>query len=194
MPSPPLTIRPGRRMIRGVRRSAQLLIRAEVGRTAVPYLRRNVRRAWSLLADLVPAARALREVSLALVNDATMAGLHEQFLGIPGPTDVLTFELDRDRQNRVSAGEIIICVPHARRAAAAAGTDLRRELLLYALHGMLHLAGHDDRTRDGFRRMHAMEDDILSRLGIGPVFSPAPKAHARPARGRPRSRRGDHRA
>jgi probable rRNA maturation factor len=44
--------------------------------------------------------------------------------------------------------------------------------LLYSLHGMLHLCGFDDRTEPDFRRMHQTEDEILTRLGVGPVFQP----------------------
>lgn len=101
-----------------------------------------------------------------------MAALHERFLGIAGSTDVLTFELERADNHRITHGEIVICAPFARRAAKANGVPYRHELLLYAIHGMLHLSGYDDRTGRGFERMHATEDRILSRLGIGPVFAP----------------------
>lgn len=114
----------------------------------------------------------LRWMSLALVGDSTMTRLHKQYLGIHGPTDVLTFELDYDDRGRVTAGEVVVCVPEARRRAKKLGSPLERELLLYALHGMLHLVGFDDRTAAGFREMHRREDDILRRLGIGPVFAP----------------------
>jgi hypothetical protein len=56
---------------------------------------------------------------------------------------------------------------------------VERELLLYALHGMLHLAGFDDRTARGFATMHRTEDDILTRLGVGPVFSAPGKGPSR---------------
>ena len=65
--------------------------------------------------------------------------------------------------------ELLEC-PEARRRAKEQHGSLRNELLLYALHGMLHLCGMDDRTQKGFERMHRMEDEILTRLGIGPVF------------------------
>lgn len=177
-------------MMPGVATSLQLLIYAEVGREHVPFLRRQLRSAVRMMRPIPP----LTELSVALVGDARMARLHEQFLTIPGPTDVLTFELERDKRNRVTAGEIIICVPFARRAAAGAGTSLSRELLLYALHGVLHLCGHDDRTRDGFRRMHEMEDEILSRLGVGPVFNPhrsSARPEVRTPIGHRRARKGD---
>jgi hypothetical protein len=47
---------------------------------------------------------------------------------------------------------------------------VRDELLLYAVHGMLHLCGYDDRTDRDFAAMHRREDHILSRLGVGAIF------------------------
>jgi probable rRNA maturation factor len=99
-----------------------------------------------------------------------MSKLHAQFMGIEGPTDVLTFPLEDDARGRVTAGEVVVCVPEARRRAKDHKERPERELLLYALHGMLHLSGYDDRTAADFRRMHRTEDKILTQLGIGPVF------------------------
>jgi probable rRNA maturation factor len=111
-----------------------------------------------------------------------MSQLHQRFLGIAGPTDVLTFELEHDPRGRVTAGEIVICVPEARRQARVRRITVERELFLYALHGMLHLSGFDDRTAAGFGRMHQKEDEILTRLGIGPVFQIPPSARGRVAK------------
>ncbi len=100
-----------------------------------------------------------------------MAVLHKKFLNQSGPTDVLTFELDRDARGRLISGEIIVCHSVAREQARALGHSVAHELLLYALHGLLHLCGFDDRTPSDFKIMHAKEDEILTRLGAGPVFS-----------------------
>jgi len=40
---------------------------------------------------------------------------------------------------------------------------------------MLHLLGHDDQTARGYRTMHRTEDELLTELGLGPVFAPAKK-------------------
>jgi probable rRNA maturation factor len=117
----------------------------------------------------------LRQLSIALVNDTTMSQLHQKYLAIAQPTDVLTFELDHDARGRVMAGEVIICVPEARRKARQRDSTVEKELLLYALHGMLHLSGFDDRTASGYRTMHRKEDEILTHLGIGPVFAGEPR-------------------
>jgi probable rRNA maturation factor len=110
-----------------------------------------------------------------------MAELHEQFMTIPGPTDVLTFELDHDARGRVTAGEVVVCVPYALREARRRGAPARDELLLYALHGMLHLCGYNDLTDRDFAKMHEREDEILSELGIGPVFKVMPTRAGTPA-------------
>lgn len=113
----------------------------------------------------------MREMSLALVGDHQMAQLHQRFLGLSGPTDVLTFPLEQDNNAQALSGEVVVCVSEARRRARAEGVAVRNELLLYALHGLLHLCGFDDKTPTGFARMHRTEDDILIRLGVGPIFS-----------------------
>ena len=140
-------------------------ISARTGRSHVPYLRKHLPRAHRLL------KAPLREMSLALVGDRRMAELHQRFMGIAGATDVLTFELDHDERGRVTAGEVVVCVPHAVRQARRTGIAVRKELLLYGLHGMLHLCGFDDRTARDFAVMHEREDDILKKLGVGVVFA-----------------------
>jgi probable rRNA maturation factor len=145
-----------------------LEITARTGQIYARFMRRHLLAAHAILKP------SLRELSLALVGDVRMAQLHEQFLGIPGPTDVLTFPLETDSRGRATAGEVVICVPEARRQARQHRRGVERELLLYALHGMLHLCGHDDKTPREFRRMHRTEDMILSQLGVGPVFESPP--------------------
>ncbi len=143
----------------------KLSFTATTGRTCLPYLRRHLPRAIAL----VPSC--LQELSIALVGEQRMARLHEDFMQIPGPTDVLTFELEHDRRGNVTSGEIVICVPVAQRHARRAGHAVCDEVLLYALHGVLHLTGFDDLTEDGYCKMHRKEDEILKRLGIGAVFA-----------------------
>jgi rRNA maturation RNase YbeY len=138
-----------------------------VGAAHVPFIRRHLRAARRILRP------PLRELSVALVGDRRMSELHEQFMKVSGPTDVLTFPLDADGRGRVLSGEVVVCVPEARRQAKKRNVPVERELLLYALHGLLHLCGYDDRTDRAFRTMHRTEDRILTRLGVGPVFAPA---------------------
>ncbi len=157
--------------------SLDLSIIADTGTSFVPFLRKQVAAAHVLAAKARSSGR-LRELSLVLVGDARMTRLHQQFMNIAAPTDVLTFPMDTDAAARVTSGEVVLCVPQARRSARERKIPTRLELLLYALHGMLHLLGYDDRNARAFQAMHRTEDQILTQLGFGPVFAAAPAAGA----------------
>ena len=164
-----------------------LTINALTGAAQGPFLRRHLRAAQKLLNS------TLTDLQVILVNDQFISRLHHQFMGQPSPTDVLTFPLDLDPSGRPLSAEIYINVNHARRESRRRNLPLQHELLLYALHGMLHLIGYDDRTDRDFARMHQKEDQILEQLGIGTIFARLPLAASHrsnrakpPARARPK--------
>jgi probable rRNA maturation factor len=103
------------------------------------------------------------ELEVALVDDATIAAANRRFLGHRGPTDVLTFPAGA-AGGRGVLGEVVISVDRARAQARQAGWRLRDEVALLVVHGVLHLAGYDDRTRAGARRMGAVQARVLGRL------------------------------
>ncbi len=133
---------------------------------------------------------------VTLVGDRAMAALHRRAMGIGGTTDVLSFDLAEARSRhgvRARRGggngaavdlETVICVDVARREAARRGHGVFEEILLYAVHSLLHVCGYDDAGEAEARRMHRREDAILVGLGVGRVF-----ARARPVR--PGRRPGD---
>lgn len=124
---------------------------------------------YTLLAEGFTTGR----LSVAVVGATAMATLHRRFLGLPGPTDVLSFNFDTDRRRGYIDGEIVVCTDVARQRAARWSRSLqaaRAELALYLVHGILHLAGYSDRTSAGFCRMHAREDKLLSQLGLGAAY------------------------
>ncbi len=130
------------------------------------------------------------ELSIAVVGDTAMRRLHARHLGDAASTDVLSFDLGTSRRAGRLDGEIVVCAAVARRVArrrSATLAEARRELALYVVHGVLHLAGYDDRTLRGFRRMHAREDELLMQLGLGAVFAAGGAGASQPAR--PRRRR-----
>ena len=110
-------------------------------------------------------------VTVRGVDDAEMARLHQRFSGIDGTTDVLTFDhADLPSGEGPLAGDIAVCVDVAERAARTRSHTPQVELLLYAIHGLLHLMGEDDRTPEAYRRMHAREDAVLRAIGVGAAF------------------------
>jgi probable rRNA maturation factor len=130
-----------------------------IGGQDVAWLRQSMVRLLPL------AAPSVRRLAVRLVDDAQMSVLHDRHMQDPSTTDVLTF-VDGDE------ADVAVCVDEARRRSEELGHELRRELLLYALHGMLHAAGMDDRTPEDFARMHAEEDRLLAAVGLQPTFEP----------------------
>ena len=145
-----------------------LTITARTGRAHVSFLKKMLGRAHKLIRS------PLRELSVVLVSDSQMSQLHERFMKDDSPTDVLTFPLEENSRGKASSGEIVINVAQALRQSRRRGIPVQNELLLYALHGMLHLKGMDDRTDSQYRRMHRLEDRILTKLGVGTVFHSSP--------------------
>lgn len=122
--------------------------------------------------------RCVGGLRIRIVNDAEMAAAHEEFSGIPGTTDVLTFDLgteplaaDEPADGAVLDTDILVCLDEAARQGAARGHTPARELLLYAVHGVLHCLGHDDHDEAAAARMHAEEDRVLSAVGVGPTYA-----------------------
>lgn len=124
------------------------------------------------------ACIAIDSLSIVIVDDAAIADLHQRFLNVDGTTDVITFDLseatagvDHDPASGGVDGELYLCLDEARRRAAEFGHPVADELLLYAVHGLLHLVGYDDHDPEDHRIMHAKEDELLTAIGVGPVFS-----------------------
>ncbi|QDV13038.1 Endoribonuclease YbeY [Rosistilla oblonga] len=104
------------------------------------------------------------EVSIAIVDDDNMQRLNNQFLQHDYTTDCLSFVYDESEDS--ISGELILCADYAQREAAEFEWQPESELLLYAVHGMLHLMGMEDTTDEGRQAMRDEEREILLRLGI----------------------------
>jgi probable rRNA maturation factor len=103
-------------------------------------------------------------VSIAVVDDPTIHALNVQYLQHDYPTDVLSFVLEQS-DTRVE-GELIVSADTALREAADAGWSPHDELLLYVIHGTLHLVGYDDHTPADQAAMVAAEARYLQHLGV----------------------------
>ena len=144
--------------------------------------RRQVKKVLKTLRERAPWEFPAGWLSVAFVDDGTTCKLHEQFLDDPSKTDVITFPGDdvftepkrrkltgTPRKSDIGdasgfAGEIVVCVPQAMRAAEEIGTTPADEILLYLVHGWLHLAGLDDLAEDTRRQMRVAEAEALEIL------------------------------
>ncbi|MGO9109849.1 MAG: rRNA maturation RNase YbeY [Thermoguttaceae bacterium] len=127
----------------------------------LPLDRRLVRRAVRRV--LRDAGLRKARISVAVVDDEIIARLNWQYLRHRGPADVLSFVLD---QSDGLEGEVIVGAQTASRAAPQYGWPPHDELLLYVIHGTLHLVGHDDASPALRAEMQERETAVLEKLGI----------------------------
>lgn len=105
------------------------------------------------------------EVSLTLLGDEDIRALNARYLGEDRPTDVVAFSLGTGGQ---ILGDIYIGHDQAARQARELGVELREELVRLAVHGTLHLLGHDHPEgddRDASPMFHRQEVLVRTLLG-----------------------------
>jgi probable rRNA maturation factor len=130
-----------------------LLNRQRARTIDLPALSRFAQRALEKVEAIARTALPA-EIVVVLLSDRRISAIHLRFMRIAGPTDVITFQ----------HGEILISVETAHRQATRFGSELLEELCLYLLHGLLHLAGHDDATRSGSREMDRLQQRLMREI------------------------------
>ena len=86
-----------------------------------------------------------------------MRNINKQYLNHDYITDVITFDLEQ-------TAEIIICPWVAEKNAKAYDLLVQQELVLYLIHGLLHLAGYNDHNLKDIQRIRSKEQQLLSQL------------------------------
>jgi probable rRNA maturation factor len=137
----------------------------------------------------------LAEVSVLLVDLDTMAALHQQWMNLPGPTDVMAFPMDGadapadrfdpsappgtdDGSGQAMLGDVVLCPAVAADQATSAGHSTEAELQLLCTHGILHLLGYDhaesDEEREMFELQARLVGDWARTTRHGPIRAPLP--------------------
>ena len=106
------------------------------------------------------------EISLALVDDPSIRNLNRQYLQHDYETDVISFVLDWEPDTRALTGQLIVSTQTASREADSVGSSFEEELMLYVIHGTLHLVGLDDKSADDALHMRAQEQKYLLHVGM----------------------------
>jgi probable rRNA maturation factor len=120
----------------------------------------------------------LAELSVLLVDEAAMTGLHQRWMGEDGPTDVLAFPMDElglpppggsqaehgtdDEAAETLLGDVVLCPQVAVEQAGKAGHGVQDELELLCTHGILHLLGYDHAEPDEHATMFGLQDRLLA--------------------------------
>ncbi|MBR4399799.1 MAG: rRNA maturation RNase YbeY [Aeriscardovia sp.] len=104
------------------------------------------------------------ELSILFTDPDSIALLHEQYMGLEGPTDVLSFPMDEIRPGKGAQGmlgDIMICPQVASIQAKCTGHRTIEEILLLETHGILHLLGFDHNSDKLQRQMFALQRYLL---------------------------------
>lgn len=95
--------------------------------------------------------KELDSVEISIIDDKQIAKVHGEFMDDPSPTDVITFDY----------GEILVSAETALSNAEEMQVSIENEVLLYIIHGMLHLGGYLDDSSAGFNEMKSLQEMIL---------------------------------
>lgn len=105
-------------------------------------------------------------LGVVLVDCDTIRQYNRDFLGHDYATDVISFPMEDRREEGYLEGEILACTEVARDRAGEFGWTHDEEILLYIVHGILHLVGYDDLTPEPRAEMRRKEREYLGRFGI----------------------------
>lgn len=103
------------------------------------------------------------QLSIVFVAPQRMKMLNTQHLKHSYATDILTFDYRLSVSQDLQA-EIIICPLVAAQNASAYKTTTAKEIDLYLVHGLLHLAGYDDHSGRDIKRIRNKENEIIKHL------------------------------
>ena len=108
------------------------------------------------------------EIAIVLIDEASMEQLHVQWMGEPGPTDVLSFPMDELRPGNDDVitpagvlGDVVLCPQVAEVQAEGAGHSTMDELLYLTAHGILHLLGFDHAEPEEEKEMFSLQRDLI---------------------------------
>jgi probable rRNA maturation factor len=104
------------------------------------------------------------EITVSLVNDGQIRELNTIYLGRYCPTDVISFDISRDRKELIA--DIAISTDTAARNAKKYRTSPLFEIYLYVVHGLLHVLGYDDITIRKRKIMQERTKLILATLKL----------------------------
>ena len=112
------------------------------------------------------------ELNVVFIDNKTIKQINNTFLRHNYATDVLSFSYDEPSFKNNVKGEIIVSVEMAGKLSRRYGYEVEGEIVLYLVHGLLHLLGYDDKRKKDAKKMHQREGELLSALGYRDVSIP----------------------
>ena len=115
------------------------------------------------------------ELSIVFVSSQKIRAYNKKFLNRNHATDVLAFDMSEegrfDKKKSFLIGDIIISTDAAIQNAKAFKTSINYEIVLYVIHGILHLLGFDDHKEEDIKKMRKREKFLLEKIKIESVIN-----------------------
>lgn len=143
---------PPKKPLRSGKVSCSVLVHIENRQKAFPIEERLIRSVTEHLFTFLKIKK--KSISLYFVTKQKSARLHQEFFNDPTPTDCMSFPMDGSH-----LGEIIICP-----FMALSYPNPKEEILLYLIHGILHLIGYDDIEEKDIQKMRKKEQECLQYI------------------------------
>ncbi len=103
-------------------------------------------------------------IGVLITDDETIHEINAKHLSHDYPTDVISFGYTQS--DDLVEGELVASWDTAKREAVEYGWSALDELLLYVVHGTLHICGMDDQNEKDAKMMRIAERDVMQLLGI----------------------------
>lgn len=104
------------------------------------------------------------EIAIHFVSTSLICKLHQDFFQDPTSTDCITFPYDPPGSLECFLGEVFVCPATALDFVEKKGQDVYEEVMLYVVHGILHLLGYDDREESLRKEMKREEKRAMNYL------------------------------
>jgi probable rRNA maturation factor len=104
--------------------------------------------------------REIEDLNYIFVDDEGLYQINLEYLSHDDYTDIITFDLGEDINGKIE-GEIYISIDRVRENAAALAQEENRELKRVIAHGVLHLCGYKDKTKEEKKEMRNKENKSL---------------------------------
>jgi len=103
------------------------------------------------------------KISFLFCDNCFIRKLNRKYFKKSGPTDVIAFPLE-DKLDKNYLGEVVVSVEEAVRVSKKNGISWQEELVLYMVHGVLHLSGFCDKTKKDRDKMERKQQKIVDVL------------------------------
>jgi len=106
-------------------------------------------------------SKEIGDISYVFCSDEFLLDINQRYLEHDFYTDIVTFDYS---EANVLSGDLMISIDRVKENSDKLKTTFQEELKRVMIHGILHLCGYKDKTKEEELQMRSKEDFYLSRF------------------------------